>query len=147
MPAIALLVSCSSGAERPTDRGPTPKSVATAGDAAAPGPIADSGRALTEVEARALLARRFRDAGFRVLHDVRVREGSSELTVDGYDPDRDVGFEYIAPSERGTDLLAAERSALSAGKRALLILDAASEQRVSAAADAFLASLADAGPR
>jgi hypothetical protein len=98
------------------------------------------------VEARALLSARFRSAGLRVLHDVRVSEPGFDITLDGYDPERGVGFEYIAPAEQGTDIDADERRALSTSKRAILILDAAGEQRVSGAADAFLASLPDAGP-
>jgi len=143
---IAVTIACTGGTERSTERRPSTPVAPTAEVArdASVARVADHGPPLSETEARAMLSERFRRAGLRVRQDVRVRGESYDVTLDGYDPDRDIGFEYIAVSERGTDLDDAERAAL-ASKR-ILILDASSEQTVSAAADAFLASLADAGP-
>lgn len=148
---IALVCACSGGAERPNERGPvstTPKSEPNAlGEDAAPATASDNETPMSEIEARALLSERFRNAGFRVVHDVLVTKDGYQITADGYDPDRGVGFEYIAESERGTDVSAEERSALGGRGQPILILDAAGQQRVSKAVDSFLGALPDAGPR
>lgn len=93
----------------------------------AAGPATDGeGPALTEAAARALLAERFRAAGLRVRYDVPVaRDGAFALTVDGYDPVRRVGFEYVADAEAGADLDAGERAALARDRELrILIIDA-----------------------
>lgn len=112
-------------------------SSARVANAPAPAPPA------TENVARALLAERFREAGYRILYDVTVREpGRFEFTVDGYDPVSQVGYEYIAESERETDLLAAERRALGADRNyRILVLDAVPADALIEPVSRFLAGL------
>jgi hypothetical protein len=118
------------------------------------GPALDGdGPALTEAAARALLAERFRAAGFRVRYDVQVaREGAFALTVDGYDPARRVGFEYVAEAEAGADLDPDERTALARDhEQRILIIDAAgaagAADEVRGLAERFLQALDTPGPR
>ncbi|MEM9487643.1 MAG: hypothetical protein AAGC55_00795 [Myxococcota bacterium] len=107
--------------------------------------VLDDGPPLSEAAARAVLARRFRAAGFRIRADVRLRSDgppSVDLTVDGYDPAARVGFEYIDASERGRDLSAAERNALTGDPdRRILVIDSASRAHVMNAADTFLGAI------
>jgi hypothetical protein len=104
-----------------------------------------NGSALTEATARALLAERFRAAGLRVRYDVQVvRDGAFALTVDGYDPARRVGFEYVAEGEAGADLDPGERTALARDReQRILIIDAAGAAPASGAAAAGEADQAD----
>jgi hypothetical protein len=130
------------------------------------GPAVDrDGPALTEAAARALLAERFRAAGFRVRYDVPVaRDGAFALTVDGYDPARRVGFEYVAEAEAGADLDPDERAALARDhEQRILIIDAAgtaetaetaetagaadAADEIRALAERFLQALETPGPR
>lgn len=101
---------------------------------------AGEGSQLSEEAARALLAQRFRAAGFRVRYDVAIaRAGAFALTVDGYDPVHRVGFEYVATAERDTDLNAAERTALAHERsERILIVDAAGAAGLDAAVTRFL---------
>ena len=117
------------------------------------GPATDGdGPALTEAAARALLAERFRAAGLRVRYDVQVaRDGAFALTVDGYDPARGVGFEYVAEAEAGADLDPDERTALARDPtQRILIIDAAgaagTADEIRALADRFLQALETPGP-
>jgi len=119
------------------------------------GPAAHGdGTVLTEAAARALLAERFRAAGFRVRYDVQVsRDGAFALTVDGYDPARRVGFEYVAEGETDADLGPDERTALARDhEQRILIVDAhgpagVEADRIGALADRFLQALEKPGPR
>lgn len=140
-----MLAACS-GAETTSSSAPSPPA-ASSPPAAAPvepaPPAVDAGPLLSEAAARALLAERFRAAGHRVRYDVRVTvEGAFDVTLDGFDPDDRVGFEYIASGEVGTDVTAAERDALASGEGDLriLVLDASDAATVAAAAEAFLAA-------
>jgi len=105
----------------------TPPAAVAAGDIAPVTPAAptvDAGTPLDEAVARAQLARLFRAAGLRVRYDV-VRTGPGySLTVDGLDPARGIGFEYVAVEERGTDLEPAEQRALAASGEAILVIEA-----------------------
>jgi hypothetical protein len=100
----------------------------------------------SEAVARAILAERFRAAGFRIRHDVAVaRPDGFALTVDGYDPQARLGFEYVAVSERDTDLDALERAALeSDSEYRILVLDAAPVADIEERAGSFLRSHAGA---
>lgn len=104
-----------------------------------PGPQAPA--PLSEAAARALLAERFRAAGLRIRYDVPLaRPGSFALTVDGYDPERHIGFEYVAVAERGTDLDDAERVALARDRdHGILVVDATDAAGLDAASTSFLA--------
>jgi hypothetical protein len=98
------------------------------------------GEPVSEAEARMLLATRFRAAGYRVRHDVRVTGRGFELTVDGYDAESRVGFEYIAPAERDTDVVADERAHLARDRTyRILIIDPVTRSALEQRAHAFLA--------
>ena len=160
------LAACSSSQERRERTAPNvaveragPDDPAT--PAAGDGSSAIPGPPVTEAVARALLARRFRDAGWRIRSDVRVTSSGNsgdapdsvapdsdaaadpsafELTVDGYDPEARIGFEYIDPSEAGADLSPTERTALASNStHRILIVDPADSDRVLELADRFLA--------
>jgi len=108
--------------------------------AAVPADTPDAGPALDEAVARALLSRMFRAAGLRIRYDVpRAGKGYS-LTVDGFDPVRAIGFEYIAAEERSTDLKPAEVAALAASGDAILVVAATADAAsIESRAAAFLA--------
>jgi hypothetical protein len=115
---------------------------------AGPPPI-DAGPPLGEIEARLEAADRFRRAGYRIRQDVRItRPGAYDVTLDGWDPQRRVGYEYIAPEEVGLDLTTRERVELARDTSLrVLILDRTSRAETIALIDAFLAELTvDAGP-
>ncbi len=111
-----------------------------AADMAAPAPVPPP--PLAEVAARSLLAGALREGGLRILQDVRVQGTGYDVTLDGWDPARRIGFEYIAAEEVDTDLDAAERTALAADKTlTVLILDAAAEGAIQPKLDGFIAAL------
>jgi hypothetical protein len=146
---VAFGLACSGGHEgrgvpasgaKPGEAALAPVHGAGGHESAQPGD--PDGAPVSEAEARTILAARFRAAGFRVRHDVRVAGNGFELTVDGYDPESRVGFEYIAPDERDTDLVAEERAHLAREPTyRILILDPMSAPAVEAHADAFLAGV------
>jgi hypothetical protein len=105
-----------------------------------------AGPPLDEVTARVLLSDRFRRAGYRIRHDVRlVVEENVEVTLDGFDPERRVGFEYVSPEEVGVAVAAAEIAALRrAPDLRVLVIEPTDEAGLAAQADAFLAALAGA---
>lgn len=124
-PGVARRVAA---AERPALMAPARE------PAVAPGPPA------SEAVARTLLAETFRRAGFRIRYDVILRQPERfEFTVDGYDPALRVGYEYIAVSERDTDLTRAERVALAADDNyRILIVDASAEDVIAQQVAGFL---------
>jgi hypothetical protein len=105
----------------------------------------DEGPAASEVEARSLLNRLFRDAGLRIVNDRALLGADLSVTLDGYDPEQGVGYEYIARQERDTDLSASESHSLRAAGN-ILILEAATLDELEEAASAFLAGMAKANP-
>jgi hypothetical protein len=151
---LLLLWLAACGATDP--RVPEPRAeIPAAGDPDVPAladaglPPLDAGPPLGEVEARLVAADRFRRAGFRIRQDVRItRPGAYDVTLDGWDPQRRVGYEYIAPEEVGLDLDAAERAALARdASLQVLILDRTTRDETLALIEAFLRDLtADAGP-
>lgn len=140
MVALGLAaLACSSGRDRGVPAPGASQGEVTS-EPTAGGGHSEPGEPVSETEARTLLAERFRAAGYRVRYDVRITGQGFDITVDGYDPDARVGFEYIAPAERDTDVMADEREHLVRdGAHRVLILDplprSALEQRI----DAFLA--------
>lgn len=145
---MALMVCYGAGcrAERPPQPAASaPAPVVDSPPQPAPAVVSDAAPALppaSESAARALLDRRFRAAGFRIVNDVRVVTSTAALTCDGYDPARKVGFEYIAAAERGTDVSRAEIAALAAQRTyRLLVVQAAPLAAVDAAAQRFLHAL------
>lgn len=134
---------------KPADQTAAPGEVESEGESAdvaraaeAPPPI-DASTAMSEAAARAVLSERFRRAGFRIRYDVRVRvDGQFDITFDGFDPDEQVGFEYVDEVERGTDLVDAERAALeSSGDYRVFVIDAVDPAVLAASADMFLSTI------
>jgi hypothetical protein len=150
---IAVLgsVACGRNGEQKPATGPAaaesapakaeePAAAGAAADMAAPAPAPPP--PLAEVAARTLLAGALRAGGLRILQDVRVQGTGYDVTLDGWDPARRIGFEYIAPEEVDTDLDAAEREALAADQSLqVLILDAGAEGAIQPALDRFIAAL------
>lgn len=100
---------------------------------------------LGEAAARRELARRFRAAGYRILVDVPVHLPGVDLVADGFDPQRGVGYEYVAAGERGLELDAAARARLAHDPRVrILVIDAAPLARWSRSVDQFLSRVAAA---
>ncbi len=153
-PAL-LLGGCGGDHERPPRIHPPPPApiapARTNTDVEPDSERREASPALSEAAARAVLSERFRAAGYRVRYDVPLaRPGEFAFTADGYDPDRRVGFEYVAASERDTELSRTERAALAADDSegggdgvSVLVVDAApglDSAALAAAADAFLAA-------
>ncbi|MCG8422727.1 MAG: hypothetical protein MJE77_32840 [Proteobacteria bacterium] len=137
------VIACSGGRERPSV--PNPGAMAgppDPGQSGAKPSESSHGPPASEAVARTILARRFRASGFRILHDVRVRSDGDrafDLTVDGYDPDARVGYEYIAPIEVGSDVGDGERRALHSDETyRILIVDPVPQARLIELADKFL---------
>jgi hypothetical protein len=101
----------------------------------------DAGPDVTEAQARAVMARAFRAAGLRIREDLVV----AGVTLDGGDPARKVGYEYVAVEERGLDMTPQARKALAAedGWR-VLIVEATDAAGLRARVDAFVS--AELGP-
>ena len=100
----------------------------------------DAENLLSEVSARRILNQRFRNAGYRILNDSLWKEEDIEVTLDGYDPEKEVGFEYIAPSEVGVDITDAETHRLR-GHRAILVVEPMSKQRLERYIEEFLSKI------
>jgi hypothetical protein len=135
---LVALVACGGAGAKPGRKGAV-LAAESAPDHADDAPAA-SGEPLDEGAARFLLAARFRAAGLRVLEDVSLQVGDVAVVVDGFDPARRVGFEYVAAEEREVELDAARRLAAAPSLR-ILVVDAASADEVERAADAFLRAL------
>lgn len=125
--AVAAGGACSGGTSQVTAE-PAP-TLLDAAVASAPPVTLDAGPSLSETAARAILAERFRAAGLRVLHDVTIEIGAGAVTLDGYDPQRRVGFEYVDARERGGDLDDAEAEALAAADDPRVLVVAATDER------------------
>jgi hypothetical protein len=135
---LVALVACG-GARSAQVRKGAVLAAESAPDHAAAAPAA-SDAPLDEASARFLLASRFRAAGLRVVEDVSLQVGDVELVVDGFDPVRRVGFEYVAAEEREVELDSARRLADAPSLR-ILVVDAASADEIERSADAFLRAL------
>lgn len=136
---LILAASCGErGATRPAE--PRPAAAAGAAPRAGAARATDSMPPLDEGPARRLLAGRFRDAGLRVVEDVALAAPVA-ITLDGFDPERRIGFEYVAPEE-ARDLAANDRAALERSTDPhVLVVTACGPERCAAQADAFLAAL------
>ncbi len=126
---LLALAACGGGSG---ERAPTPRPALPA--AAAPGPDAarvppDAGPTLTEAVARALLAERFRAAGLRIRQDVPV----GGVTLDGADPQKQIGYEYVAEGEVD--------AAPKADGWSILVIAATDVAQLTARVDAFLSGL------
>ena len=107
----------------------------------------DAAVGISEVQARRELDALFRDAGFRILNDEPLPNSHIEVVLDGYDPERRVGYEYIDEREAALSLGRAEQEGAASDHR-LLIIDACSLDELRRVASLFLATATapDAGP-
>ena len=80
----------------------------------------------------------FRDAGFRILNDEPLEESHIEVVLDGYDPEKKVGYEYISASEARESISESEADEL-ARHWSLLILRSCSLAHLRRGASEFLA--------
>lgn len=135
---LALLLGCGGAAGRAHRTGDVLAAESAPEHAAERPPV--EGDPLDEASARWLLATRFRAAGLRVVEDVTIEAGGALLVVDGFDPGRRVGYEYVAPEEREVELDAARRVAAHGDPR-ILVVDAAGAESIERAIDAFLREL------
>ena len=142
--ALAVAIAAAAcGGERAAE--PRPDAPRT-GDAvevpaSAPAASAPAGGPLDEASARLLIASLLRAAGLRVVADVPLGAGGVEVTLDGFDPARRIGYEYVAADERGADLDDAERPRIAgmAGTR-VLVIDSGDAEAVTGAVERFLAA-------
>lgn len=138
------LCSCSSSSSKP---GLARDEIGPLVVAPEPGPPADAAVGISEVQARRELDLLFRDAGLRILNDEPLHGSAIEVVLDGYDPERHIGYEYIDASEAAQSLGTEARVKLGRDHR-LLFLDACSLDELRRAASSFLerATSPDAGP-
>ncbi|MBI4618510.1 MAG: hypothetical protein HY720_33240 [Planctomycetes bacterium] len=99
------------------------------------GDVAGAAGYLTEEEGRALLAAYFEKNGFSILAEAPIRDRGVEFTADGFDRERQVGFEFLghqdpgawefapAESDLGEDEARELELAKARGGRAILVLD------------------------
>ncbi len=88
----------------------------------------------------------FRDAGLRILNDEPQTIADIEVVLDGYDPERRIGYEYIADGEASASP-STEAFATGAQERRLLVVPACSLSELRRVASTFLADIevVDAG--
>lgn len=60
---------------------------------------------LDEQRGREVLKRVFQEAGFAVIEEFPLTLGSFRLVLDGYDPERRVGYEYITTADGDREAL------------------------------------------
>lgn len=58
------------------------------------------GESLPEALARELITRRFAAAGFQLEADYPFRDGDTLVVLDGFDPERRVGFQYLSHADQ-----------------------------------------------
>jgi len=85
---------------------------------------------LTEAEGRALLEARFREAGFAIVESYRLTEGDLDVELDGFDPDRRVGYEFLTTEagdrvEFTPAVVAALERRAAAGELSVFLVDEA----------------------
>jgi hypothetical protein len=66
----------------------------------ASGMVTLSGNRLSEDIARELINRRFARSGYSLQADYRFHHGDTLVTLDGFDPERQVGFQYISHADQ-----------------------------------------------
>lgn len=86
--------------------------------------------ALTEAEGRAILKARFEEAGFAIVESYRLTEGELDVELDGFDPDRRVGYELLTTeagdrAEFTPAVVAAIERRMAAGELVLFLIDEA----------------------
>lgn len=104
---------------------------------------------LTEHEVRTVLRPRFAAAGVALIPDWRLSEGEIDVVLDGYDPQRRIGYEFIARAsgdraQFSPAVLEALEARMRAGDLHLFLIDEAAVPGVpflERAADRFLDQL------
>jgi len=149
--AVSIAAAAACGGERAAEPGPgaprTADGVAAGEAVKASDPSAPAGAPLDEAGARLLIASRLRAAGLRVVADVPLSADGVEVTLDGFDPARRIGYEYVAADERGADLDDAERARLAGLAGAtVLVIDSGDAEAVASAVERFLASGVGSSP-
>ncbi len=130
---LLALVGCGGGSgERAPTPQPTLRADAAPGRDAAPAPP-DAGPTLTEAQARAFIAERFRAAGLRIRQDVPV----GGVTLDGADPQEHIGYEYVAEGDVA--------GAPKVEGWSILIIEATDVTQLTTRVDAFLSELPRSG--
>jgi len=108
---------------------------------------------MDERSGRAILHARFTAAGLAIEEDVRFTEEGVEVVLDGYDPARRIGYEYIT-TEAGDresvtpEVVAALEARMVRGDLFVLLVDehdVPGPEALSFAADGFLAVLRERG--
>lgn len=131
-----VLAACSAPA--PTRQPPAPAPAAV-GPAAVEDSATEPARPpISEAHARAVLERLFRGRGLRILRDVEVTINGTPLTVDGYDPQRRLGFEYTDPAERAVQPENRGLAQRRAGEPRVLLLAPGDESTITEKAQRFL---------
>lgn len=100
----------------------------------------DAAVGISEAQARLVLDAMFRDAGLRILNDEPLGESLMEVMLDGYDPERGVGYEYIAASESAMSMSEEEQQAVTEEGR-ILVVRSCSMEELRRRASEFLAAL------
>lgn len=133
-----MVVACLGCSGRVASPGANPPARPPAASDAA---IADAApKGVSEAEAREILNRAFRDAGLRVVNDLGWQKPAIDVTLDGYDPEREVGYEYVAEAERGTELDESELKELRNYPR-ILVLHPSSASAIREQAEEFLVTI------
>ena len=68
--------------------------------ASASGELIVSGAGLPEALAREIINRRFVESGYRMQPDYRFSHGDTLVTLDGFDAERKVGFQYLSHGDQ-----------------------------------------------
>ncbi len=104
---------------------------------------------MNEQEGAALLRARFEAAGFRIREGYRYESEGFSFSIDGFDPDANVGYEYVT-SEAGdraeitSEILAHLEKRMRSGEIAVLLIDeyeAPSADLLTFAVDRFLEAI------
>lgn len=108
---------------------------------------------LSEAEGRAVLRERFMHAGLRIVEDYPFDEEGVAFSMDGFDAEHRVGYEYLT-TEAGdredltTDEIALLEKRIERGEIALLLVDEVAgltAEELGFAADQFIKHLLAAG--
>lgn len=108
---------------------------------------------MREAEGRAVLRRCFEARGLTVNEDHRLHDEGVAITLDGYDPSRRVGYEFITTEAGDRDEVTTEvtielERRMTAGQIAVFLVDehdVDDEEALAAAAERFLDEAARRG--
>ena len=108
---------------------------------------------LSEAEGRAVLRERFAYAGLHIVEDYPFEEHGVTFSMDGFDPEHRVGYEYLTTEDgdRGDltpDEIAQLEKRIERGEIALLLVDEVAEltsEELAFAADQFISHIRKTG--